>query len=302
MNVPIFDPNTGMNYTSPTVASMGGMGQSIPPYPMGMVNVGGMGYNQQGITPPFSGGYIVPQQQYNPYYGGYSYYGQSPDYRHINPYLYQKQVQAQQAAYKEQTRQQADIMKSIARNCMIATGQDKIYPDMDAQLDRIYNPFPELSEDQKILQEEIQRYNTLMTRPTNVVNPIVVRANQAQAVSYQYKNKYPDDMGLVDFLSKAGEMYIDKINADIKKAELDGKLQYDTDQYKRLLNAHQETSQYFNSILTGNAKNIQIDDMEIQLPTQLGERPSIVTHTPDHIARYAETKQRFLDCILRKMG
>ena len=297
MNVPVFD-NTGINYTSPTIANMGGMGYPIPPYPMGMTNVGGIGYNQQGMVPPFNGGYIVPQPNQ---YGGPGYYYQDPYYRTMSPYAYQKYQQAQETAYKEQMRSQSDIAKSLARNALRAAGKDKIYPDMDAQLDRIYNPFPTLNEEQQELQTEIQRYNGLMTRSANTIDPALVRAAQAQTVSDQYKKSYPDDMGLLEFLNKAGEMYIDKINDDIKQARLNGKMQYDTDQYKRLLNAHQESSEYFNSILTGG-KNIQIDDMEIQLPTHAGERPSIVINTPEHMKSYAENKQKFLNHILNKMG
>lgn len=290
LGMPIDEPinNMGFNYSSPTVNNvMGGM-YGIPPNPIGStLNVGGYGYNP----------YMAQQTMYQQpmpmnngmmggYYGGYNL--------NMNPYLYQQQLAAQEAAYKEQLRQQSDIMKSLSTTVHKGLGDIDNYENFEAHLEQ-YDP---VMIDNDAYQEELH-YNKLCN--LQPIQPNYAYLAHCAKVREENKRRFPDTMGLADYLDNAGELYLEALTEKAKARNRNGKLQYDTDQYKKILESHRSSNSYFNSLLTGgmSSSSINIDDMEIQLPSDPEDKTKIVITAPSHMQEYAARKQAFLNEILK---
>lgn len=320
LGMPLEEPiNAGFNYGSPTVNYvMGGM-SNIPPNPIGnTLNIGSQGYNnynpavyqQQGYynqygqmqyQQPVYSNQSIPQPpvgSFNPYYGqpqvaGYnSYYG---GYNYLmNPYLMQQQQKAAEAAYKEQLRQESDIMKTVSRIVHRSIGDMDQYEDFDNFLTQ-YDPVEVQQED----REEEFKYNKLANLIPNHSGDYYIQ--NCARVSEKYKQDYPDSMGLFDFLNNAGTLYLNAVIEQTNALNRNAKLQYDTDNYKRILESHRSSSSYFNSLLTGGipSSTITVDDMEIELPSSPGDSARIVVNCPSHLKEYAARKQAFLDNIMK---
>lgn len=292
LGMPIDEPmNTGFNYGSPTVNYvMGGM-SNIPPNPIGAtLNIGGQGYNynpmmaQQNI---YQQPYGMPQSGFmGGYYGGYNL--------SMNPYLYQQQVRAQEAAVREQERRQSDMMKNLSRLVHRGIGDIDQYEDFEEHLKQ-YDP---IALDTEERQEELNYVKLSGLRPTQPNWGYIAHCNK---VHEENKKKFPDNTGLADYLDRAGELVVEAYLEKAKERNRNGKLQYDTDQYRKILESHRATSSYFNSLLTGGmpSAKINIDDMEVELPSNPDDKARIVVNCPSHLKEYASRKQAFLQAILQ---
>lgn len=280
--MPIDEPTyTGFNYNSPTVNNVMGGTYSVPPNPIGSTLVGGYGYN--------------PMMQQNPmmsngmmggYYGGYNLT--------MNPYIYQQQLKAQEAAMKEQQRLQCDLMKRLSTVVHKGLGDIDKFENFEDHLKQ-YDP---ISIDNEAYKEEMLYNKLSKLQPVQTNYAFIMHCNRVHEMN---QKRFPNDMGLADFLDNAGELYLEALESKARERNRDGKLQYNTEQYKKILEAHRSSSSYFNSLLAGgmSSTKINIDDMEIQLPSNPNERPSIVVNTPSHMQEYAARKQAFLNEITK---
>lgn len=279
--MPIDEPTyTGFNYSSPIVNGvMGGM-YNVPPNPIGSTLIGGYGYNPAMQQRPMANGIM------GGYYGGYNLT--------MNPYIYQQQLRAQEAAMKEQQRLQSDLMKRLSTVVHKGLGDIDKFENFEDHLKQ-YDP---ISIDNEAYQEEVL-YNKLCNlQPSQRNYAFIAHCNR---VRENNQKRFPNDTGLASFLDNAGELYLEALEAKARERNRNGKLQYSTEQYKKILEAHRSSSSYFNSLLTGgmSSTKINIDDMEIQLPSNPDEKPSIVVNTPSHMQEYAARKQAFLNEIMK---
>lgn len=260
----------------------GGMG-GIPPSPMGnIVGLGRQGYNN---TVPFSA------FMNSPYY--------TNNFVYNNPYAAMQRQRAEEAARKEQSRKQGDMFKSITKQVHKALG------DMD---DQQLNDFVEEKYDyDKVItaltekKEELDLYRKLGSlQPTP---PNYAYLNRAANISKSYKDRFPDNMSLAEYLDKAGELYREALMDMNKRAQKDGKLKYDSGRFNNIVDMHRDASSYFNKILTGQQSSIDIGDLEIRLPDgESGDRLSIVPTMPSKLQEYAERKRQFLEACLNSRG
>lgn len=266
-----FPPNDGINYESPIIQSMGGMG-SIPPTPIGNIaNIGGIGY--------------MPGRMMNS-----AYYNNTFSYN--NPYLMLQRQRAMEAAKKEAERRQSDAMKSLSRIAHQAIGDMKSEEELEEHLKRNYD-YESRNAEMEVMVQELRNYNKLAN--LKPVQPNYNYLAYAQKVSKSYKDKYPDDMSLADFLDKAGELYRDALVEMHERDQKNGKLKYNSNSYKNIVDMHRSSSSYFNDILTGK-KSIDIGDLEIQIPD--GERPKMVLNMPSKMQEYADRKAKFIAACL----
>lgn len=268
-----------LNNNSPIVNNMMGNGiypnGYIPSNPIGnIVGIGTNGYNNMGGMMNMGGYY---NNRYNNYY---------------NPYLAQQQRQMQEAQMREQMRAQTDILKSISRSVNKALGATM---DMDKHLEQ-YNPenFYNLNQGMGYTynQDEDQLiHQKLMNVHCNGVqgNLASMRLIQANNILYdQEKQKRPDEMSLNDFNRSAGEMIRDIEMEEMKNRQRNLTGLYNSNQYNQLVKMNGQANSYFNSMFQGTAmqKDMNIDDMEVKLPTHL-------------VQTYQERKKAFFDTIFK---
>ena len=247
---------------------------SIPPNPIGNIaTIGGYGYNQ-----PFS------TYMNSPYYtNNYSYY---------NPYAMIQHQKAMEAARKEAIRKQSDVMKSISRNVHAALG------DLDdKQMEEHLRQYDYETHDTEL--EELREQFRLYVKLGNLkpVQPNYGYLAYCQKISKSYKDRFPDDMSLADFLENAGVLYREALIEMNERKQRDGKLKYNSDSFKNLVDLHRTSSSYFNGILTGKEKSIDIGDLEIRIPDN-GDKPKMVLNMPSKFTEYQERRQQFIQACL----
>lgn len=232
------------------------------PQPIGnIMNISGYGYNNY---PGIMGGY------YNPYVQGY-----------YNPYLIHKQQQALEAQIREQQRQQSDIWKKLSRNVNTVL---QTVENIDEHVKK-YDPVDTYSEEYL----EAIKYNKLMNlKPLNteeIINSNIQRINnQIQ----QTKKEFPDDMSLMDFFDKAGELLLEIRLEEMKKKQRDVSQLYDRNGYQSLIKSYAGNSNYFNTVFNNKPrKEITIDDLEVNLPNSISNE-------------FYEKKRAFLESIFGK--
>ena len=269
-------PENGINYGSPVIQNMMG-GMQIQPNPIGSIaNIGGYGYNN---NVQFS------QFMNSPYY--------TNNYMYYNPYQALQQQKAMEAAKKEQERNYMDTLKSISKNVHESL-HDIEGKDLEGFLDANYN----YEEESKEFEEMYQQW-CLYTKLANLkpVQPNYAYINYANKIREKNKSEYPDDMSLAEFLNKAGNLYMDALMEQNQRRMRDGKLKYDSNGYRNLIDLHRSASSYFNSLLTGNTKSVDIGDLEIQIPSN-GEKPKMVVNMPSKYQEYAERRAKFINACL----
>lgn len=243
-----------INVNSPIVNNMMGMYNNVPINPIGSIGIGNQGYN---------GGY------YNNLYNGY-----------YNPYLIQKQEELRKAQERAFFDQQASIWKKVSKACnnYFGTHQD----DMDNHLKQYDYVEPEQQ------NPELQITMKLMQLEMNgsTVNPMMLNfvANNNRIYD-QAKERFPDSMGLMEFLENAGTLYNEAIREAHKEKMRDTSKLYNSSEFNSLLSLHNNGNK-FNGF-GGFNKDITIEDMEITLPTKLQ-------------TEYQERRQKFLNAILNK--
>lgn len=236
---------------------------NINPNPMGnILNIGSQGYN---------GGYY--NNMYNNYY---------------NPYLAMKQQQQAEAMFKEQQRQQSDIMKKISR----AVNKSSGYDISEESLNSLYDyKEPEQYKVDTESVEYMQSYVTNLHLNGYQYTPQeIAYVNHFNSQYDKSKQQYPDDISMYDFHIKMSENYVDMLLEKEKEKQKDVSKLYNNDDYRKLLNMNSNNNTYFNSIFNGgnnNQNNVSIDDMEISLPNHLANE-------------YQSRRKQFLDAILNK--
>jgi hypothetical protein len=243
------------NYNSPIVNNMMGYGGMyngyIPPQPIGnMINIGGQGYN---------GGY------YNGIYNNY-----------FNPYLAMQQEELRKAQEREMLRQQSEIMKSISRNVNTALGRD-----VDDEYLSQYDPIE--YDNEKVQNDMLYDRLVNLDRTATTFNPRLANFVEYNNKMFDAaKERFPDNTGVINFFSQAGELYAEAMMREWKEKQKDLTQLYNSDKYKQLINLHSKGGSL------GNLnRNIDVNDMEITLPNHLQNE-------------YTARKAAFLDAILRK--
>lgn len=289
-----FPSNTMGVYQSPMIQNMGGMGSMPPTYNGNLVNVGGIGYNPNYFPPQ-----MINRQNFGSYMNS-PYY--TNNYSYNNPYALAQQQKAMEAARNEEMRKQTDTMKAISRMCHKALG-DVADDDMEEYVNKQYDRNEEYEKEFNQMVEDVRLYLRLGNlRP---VQPNYGYLEYCAKVRKSYKDKYPDDMSLAEFLENAGELYRDSLIEMNQRKQRDGKLKYSTQGYKDLVALHRSSSSYFNSALTGKNNSIEIGDLEFHLPTAPGEKTRITVNMPAKIAEYNERRNQFIEACLnsgRKKG
>lgn len=235
------------------------------PNPIGnMMNISGQGYNTQGQM----GGY------YNPYNSGY-----------YNPHLMYQQQKALEAQQKEEERQQADLWKKLSRNA------NKIHHQID-DIEEHVKRYDPIDCNQEL--QDMDRYNRLAsltsTQQTNYDTSGRI-ISQVNTIIHQTKQVFSDDMDLVEYFEKAGELILEARIQDNRNKQRNLSKLYNGNSYKDLINYHSTgpRNSYFNSVFRNNMdnRNINIDDLEVTLPSNIGNG-------------YHERRSMFMDAILNK--
>lgn len=307
------------NYTSPIVNNILG-GNQIPPNPI--INFGAINYNQ-------GGGYVDPvsrppqyQQQYpNNMMMGSSYYNNIYN-GYYNPYLAQKQQELREIEEKEQARRVANIWKRMSRACNEALHID--IEDWDEHLKQ-YDPVfetktPERSgirvklirEDEVICDpEKFGYYNRVIYKQdedsitSNLIRitatgipynyQLAMRVEYNNRIYEQSKAKFGDNMGLAEYLDKAGELYSEALVSKYMERRNNMKNIYDSSDFKKLLQQNGSGDGYFSTTFARQ----EISPGLFTGPT-LG---SLEVTVPEHLGRkYDEVRQRFMQSILNNSG
>lgn len=193
---------------------------------------------------------------YNQYGGGYA-----------NPYLLQKQREAEAIKQREEARRNADMMKKIARKVHYASNSNiddieehvKKYDPVDHNDSRTAH---ETHYVQLVVSlQSSQNAPAYNTRPIEEVNSRIEKT----------KEEFPDDMSVFDYFEKAGSIIVQNKLDEQRDSQRDLSKLYDTNKYKELVKMHSKKKGIFSSLFDSNRSNmddLDIDDMEIHLPSE----------------------------------
>lgn len=227
----------------------------MPPNPIGnIMNLGNQGY---------MGNYYNP----NPFQGYY------------NPYLVQQQMRQQEIMKQEQERKQRELVKNTFRIVYKARGYNLTEEEIEERL-KIYDPIQERVESpyMKAYGEfdrfrQIEEYNRQISNvPQNYVHR---------------DDGIPDDISMYDFLKISGKLLQDEYYEELRRKNRNVSNLYNKDQYSQLLGLGNRNNNYFSSVFNnGNNNPVNIDDMEITLPSQINDE-------------YHQRKRAFLDALMK---
>lgn len=228
---------------------------TIPqPQPIGGLLNNGIGYNNMG-------GY------YNPY-GNTQYY---------NPYLIHKQRQEMEAQRKKEQQAQSNIWKTLSRNVNSVTHSVENIEEHIKKYDIVeYEQSEEYLEERKYFK--LASLSVKSQYQTNSTSIMYVN-NEIQKV----KSRFPDDMGMCEFFENFGEIYLEEKIRQQKEKRKDLSGLYNKNHYNQLVNMHSNSNNQYNRVFNNN---VNIDDMEIHLPTSLSNE-------------YHERKRKFIESLLR---
>lgn len=220
----------------------------------------------------YGGGY------YNGYYGGGFY----------NPYEIQRQQEQRREEQKKESERQFGILRSLAE----ASIRDFTPNISQEDRDRIINRFvPEKIEEKINEFKLIDEMEALLLGPhpelVNVENE-KFKARRAQVNQYNVDNM-KQDADLLYFLNNSKYLSRDLEREEfIKNCKNAQGMQgtYNSDQYNQLINMHSNSSNYFYNSLS---RGPNIDDMEIPLPSRLGNNTEA-----------AKRREAYLAAILRE--
>lgn len=205
---------------------------------------------------------------YNPYpqQMGYGYGG--------NPYLIRKQQEMEAAKRREEERGRADLWKTISRNVHNASNSN--ISDIEEHVKK-YDPVDQYNEEyvhetQYVRLVQICQTGTVVSEAPNP------RIDAVNSQIQKTKTKYADDMDIFDFFDKAGEIIVEDRIAQQREQQRDLTKLYDSTKYKELVNKHSKKGGgIFSSLFDSNrahTDNLDIDDMEITLPSQFKDEYS----------------------------
>lgn len=248
---------------------------TIPKSPIG--NVAGMPGSTMGIgNNGYNGGYY--SNTYSNYY---------------NPYVASKQQEILRAQQMEYQRRETDIMKKMSKQANRYNGKEM----SEEELNKIYDPQSCQQYNQGYTQEmyeAMQTHKLMMHAINQRLNKLPKPVNEQEQIHYtvssKYKEQFPDDMGVFEYLDNAWKIAQEAKDEELRREQRNLSKLYNRNQYNELLKMHSNTSNYFNSALTNpmgtsHYSNANIDDMEISLPEAL-KKSNL-------------RKQQFLDSIFK---
>lgn len=229
----------------------------VPPNPIGNI----MNLGQQG----YMGNYYNP----NPFQGYY------------NPYLVQQQINQQEIMRKEQERKQYDIIKNTFRVVYKARGYNLTEEEIEERL-KVYDPIEQSIETPYMkAYGEFERFKNI--EEYNHQLPPSIPQN------YTHRDDgIPDDISMYEFLKISGKLLQDEYYEELRRNNRNVSLLYNRDQYNKLLGVgNDRNNNYFSSVFgNGNNNPVNIDDMEITLPSQINDE-------------YHQRKRAFLDALVK---
>lgn len=270
-----------INTNSPIVQCLEGMAnRAMPSFTMGannMVGIGTMGYNNYG-------GYY--NNNYNNMY---------------NPYIHQQQIRMQEAMRHEEERKQSDMWKMISKKTHEALGIEIT----EEQL-KVYDPITPETYDEGAIKTP---FNVRVVRGEQTVYevknagkgkpaPICMQSRKTlhlinvsmngQPPNWIFDNiqrtmnqtftentsKFPLDMSFEQFLSNAGELYVDALLEKNKRQRLDRTQTYNGSDYNQLISMHKNSmngNPFFGKTFSPQyyQKPVDVSDLEIKLPNHL---------------------------------
>jgi len=221
----------------------------IPPKPIG--NIVGFNNAPQPIN----------QNQYG-MMGGYynnNYY--------MNPWEYKQMIERQEAQRKQELSNQSSIWKKISMAC------NKEMDNVEEHV-KIYDHMYDIVQPDREVQQYLRLVNLVNMRDTN--RNLVVKMNNQKACKLyeEQKKKYPDDMSLVEYFDKSGELYAEILKDNSIEQQRNMQKLYNSNLYNQLINIHSNN-------------DVNIDDMTIKLPVKLQD------------SEYQKRRKMFLDQALK---
>lgn len=199
----------------------------------------------------------------SPPYGAYSgmptigtYYGYG--YNNLNPMLLREQQLAEEKRRKEEERNNLNIWKMCITSSNTFYGYDTDQEELEDYLDMSkYNDMC-----QKLLYFDNMFYNIIQYDNQYRMQEDYNRQQYLLAVEESNKQPQCEDT-LLEFLrGSARERYIETLESKSYEQQRDVRDLYDSNAYSRLLGVHNQSYQSL-------SPNINIDDMEIKLPSEL---------------------------------
>ena len=231
----------------------------------------GQPYNYGGVPPNPIGNILNLNQGYMG-----SYYNPNPFQGYYNPYLVQQQMKQQEMDYNILEMDLDDIIKNTFRVVYKAKGYSK--EDIEERL-KSYDTIEERAETPYVKSynefERFRRVEQYNQQFQNYEQPTVYR-----------DDGIPDDISMYDFFQVAGKLLQDEYYEDLRRKNRNVGLLYDRNEYNKLLGSGNRNNNYFSSVFNnGNNNPVNIDDMEITLPSQINDE-------------YHQRKRAFLDAII----
>lgn len=231
---------------------------TIQPQPIGNLFNTGPGYNTNMST---MGGY------YNPYNNAY-----------YNPFLAHKKKQEMEALRKKEKEHQASIWKKLSTNVNNVTHNIENIEDHIKKYDIVEYEYS----DEYIEERNYFKLASLSAKATTQINYQTSITTVNREIE-RVKTNFPDDMNMFEFFESFGELIVEEKLKEQKLKQKDLGGLYNSNQYNQLINMHSNSNNYFNNVFN---KQVNIDDMEIRLPSSLNNE-------------YHERKRKFLESLLK---
>ena len=244
--------------------------------PVGQNNYcGGIQYPPQSFVPTNGNMLSISGQGYN---GGYY----TNNYTAYNPYLLQQQREREEAQRLQNLRTQSDMMKRMSKRVNKACGTEI----SDERLKELYDPMEirTSKEDLELMNiirlSQIDAYNT--ANNLSYQDPYYLSMTKIQE---EQQKKFRPDMDLKEFFEEAGGILLDSIKEEAMNDRNRVDRLYNKSEYQKLIDSRSSGGTGIRSLLP----DINIDDMEIQLPQHLKNE-------------YQERKRLFMEKLINRGG
>ena len=224
--------------------------------------------------------YGNPYAQYGGNMGGYY----TNNYVRKNPYLEQQMAMQRRREMEMMQKNQMMMMQRFSRNVHRALGESEAQINMS--MNSIYNnqlPYQGNIDEEYLKYMEIQRREMQLEQRQQRNDYIyMMKMNRQAQIEEGYKTEYPDDMSLLEFFEKAGDLYLETLEDERKSKEKDLRRIYNNSQYNQLLNRDAGGS-YFTGFSRIHSDTF---DPEIQLPEDIKRN-------------FDERRQKFIEAIMK---
>lgn len=247
------------NYNSPI---MNNMFNPTMPQPQQQPFYQGTIGNMVSMSPGYNGA----MNNMGGYYGGMhqGYY---------NPYLIEQQRKEAEARQRQVEIQNAEILKMVSRNVNKALGMT------DEQIQEHVKKYdPQFVQETRLTDKQIAEMNTaklmdLDSRPQTMSYQQQMYMSAVIKERQRMNEAFPPEMGLAEFFEKFGEEEYNMKMQELKSQQRQLNNLYNSSQYNDLLNMHNSSSNYFNSVFGKGQNNIPttIDDLEVKLPSSISQ-------------------------------